>query len=300
MTGSQIFLPKRTPGLVFHSVITILVLGGASFLLFLAFQQSGGINLILFLTGALILLASLPFLVYRGYALFHAGYTLERDGLRIRWGLRLLDIPLSEVEWVRPAEDLQIPVKLPVFSWPGAILGESEHEDLGVVEFIASASDNLVIVAAMDRVVILSPEAREDFILKFNRTLEMGTLAPIQPLSAKPAVFLQSIFKNKAARITIPLGFILWFLLLILVSLLIPGHDQLSMGYDAAGYPIETVPASRLLMLPVIGIFLYAISLIGGAYFFRKTENKPVSQLLWAGGVMTPILLLAAALIFLV
>lgn len=299
MTGTQIFLPKRTPGLIFHGIISALLLGGAGFLLYLAFQQSGGINLILFLTGALILLAMLPFLVYRGYALLHAGYTLERDGLRVRWGLRLLDIPLSEVEWVRPAEDLQIPVKLPAFSWPGAILGESDHEDLGVIEFIASDADTLVIVAAMDRVVVLSPEARDDFIQIFNRMLEMGTLAPIQPLSTKPAVFLQSIFQNKAARITIPLGFMLWFVLLILVSLLIPGYDQLSMGYDAAGLPIEAVPASRLLMLPVIGIFLYVISLIGGAYFFRKTENQPVSQLLWAGGVMTPILLLAAALLFL-
>lgn len=299
MTGTQIFLPKRVPGLIFHGIFIALLLGGVGFLLTLAFQQSGGINLILFLTGALILLALLPFLVYRGYALLHAGYTLERDGLRVRWGLRLLDIPLSEVEWVRPVEDLQIPVKVPAFAWPGAVLGERDHEDLGVIEFIASSTDNLVIVAAMDRVVILSPEARDDFIQKFNRTLEMGTIAPIQPLSTKPAVFLQSIFKNKAARITIPLGFILWFLLLILVSLLIPGHDQLSMGYDSAGFPIEAVPAARLLMLPVIGIFLYAISLIGGAYFFRKNENKPVSQLLWAGGVMTPILLLVAALIFL-
>jgi hypothetical protein len=299
MTGTQIFLPKRVPGLIFHGIFIVLLLGGVGILLYLAFQQSGGINLILFLTGALILLALLPFLVYRGYALLHAGYTLERDGLRVRWGLRLLDIPLSEVEWVRPVEDLQIPVKLPAFAWPGAVLGERDHEDLGVIEFIASSTDNLVIVAAMDRVVILSPEARDDFIQKFNRTLEMGTITPIQPLSTKPAVFLQSIFKNKAARITIPLGFILWFLLLILVSLLIPGHDQLSMGYDSAGFPIEAVPAARLLMLPVIGIFLYTISLIGGAYFFRKTENKPVSQLLWAGGVMTTILLLVAAVIFL-
>jgi len=300
MTETQTFLPKRTPGLLFHGVVILFVLGGAGFLMFLAFQQPGGINLILYLSGALILLASLPFLAYRGYALFHAHYDLERDGLRIRWGLRKLDIPLSEVEWVRPVEDLQIPVKLPAFSLPGALLGKREHPDLGIVEFIGSSAANLVIVATMDQVVILSPEEKDEFIQRFNRTIEMGTLSPIKPLSSQPAVFLRGVFADRLARVTIPLGFGLWFLLLILVSIVIPGRTMISLGYDAAGTPLEPVAASRMLILPIIGIFLYAFSLIGGAYLFQKEDSKPVSQLMWAGGVLTPILLLIAALIFII
>ena len=222
MTGTHTFLPKRTPGLVFHGALILLILGGAGFLLFLAFGQTGGINLILFLTGALILLAMLPLLAYRGYALLHAHYDLERDGIRIRWGLRKLDIPLSEVEWVRPIEDLLIPLKLPALSMPGAILGRGDHPDLGKVEFIASSADELVIVAAMDQVVILSPDEKEEFIQRFNRTIEMGTLTPIKPLSNQPAVFLRNIFADRLARVTIPLGFGLWFLLLVFVSIVIP------------------------------------------------------------------------------
>ncbi len=298
MTGSQTFLPKRTPGLLFHGALILLLLGGAGFLLYLAFQQSGGINLILYLTGALLLLAVLPFLVYRGYALLHASYILERDGLRIRWGLRLQDIPLSEVEWVRPVEDLQIPVTLPAFSWPGAILGESEHEDLGRIEFIGSSRIGMVIVATMDQVVILSPAQTEEFIQKFNRTIEMGTLSPIKPFSSRPAGFLRGIFSDRLARITIPLGFALWFLLVVLVSILIPTQAQISMGYNAAGALLEAVPASRMLLLPVIAIFLYTISLLVGAYLFRKEDTRPISQMLWISGGLTSCLLLAAALVF--
>lgn len=300
MTGPQTFLPKRTPGLVLHVILFLLLLGAAGYFLFLAFQQPGGINLVLYLTGALIFLAGLPLLAYRGYALLHAHYDLERDGLRIRWGLRKLDIPLSEVEWVRPVEDLQIPLKLPAFSMPGAILGNGQHPDLGTVEFIGSSADNLVIVAAMDQVVILSPDEKNDFIQRFNRTIEMGTLSPIKPFSARPAVFLRSVFADRLARLTIPFGFGLWFLLLILVSIVIPSRTLISLGYDAAGVPLASVPASRMLILPIIGIFLYAFSLIGGAYLFQKEESKPVSQLMWAGGVLTPILLLIAALIFII
>ncbi len=298
MTGNQVFLPKRNPGLLLHIFLGIIILAGAGGLLYFVFQQSGGASLILLLTGALVLLALLPFIVYRGYALLHASYDLERNGLKIRWGLRTLDIPLSEVEWVRPAEDLQIPLKPPVFSLPGAVLGLSRHPDLGVVEFIASSINDLVIVACMDRVVALSPELESEFIQKFNRTIEMGTLTPIQPQSLEPAVFLRSIITDRMARVVIPLGFALWFLLLILVNIFIPGRSPLSLGYDAAGLPLEPVAASRMLMLPVMGIILYTVSLIVGAYYYRKKNTRPVSRLLWIAGVIPSVLFMIAVLIF--
>ncbi len=299
MTGVQRFLPKRTPGLIFHAVLIFLVLAGVSFLLWMTFGQPGGLSLILYLAGAFLLLGTLPFLAYRGYALLHAYYELERDGLRIRWGLRSLDIPITEVEWVRPMDDLLIPLKLPGFSTPGAILGEGNHPDLGNVEFIASSAENLVIVATMNQVVILSPDEKEEFIQRFNRTIEMGSLSPIEPHSAKPAVFLRQVTTDRLARILIPLGFALWFSLLVIVSIVIPGRSTISLGYDPSGLPLEPVPASRMLMLPILGIILYLVSLIGGAYIFRKEATRPVSHLLWAGGVLAPLLLILATILFL-
>jgi hypothetical protein len=299
MTGAQKFLPKRRPGLIFHVALIILVLAGVIFLLLMAFGQPGGLSLILYLAGALLLLATLPFLAYRGYALLHAYYELERDGLRIRWGLRSLDIPITEVEWVRPPEDLLIPLKMPGFSTPGAILGESSHPDLGMVEFIASSAQNLVIVATMNQVVILSPDEKDEFIQRFNRTIEMGSLSPISPHSAVPAVFLRQVTSDRLARVLIPLGFGLWFALLVLVSIVIPGRSAISIGYDPAGLPLEPVPASRMLMLPILGILLYLVSLVGGAYIFRKDATRPVSYLLWAGGVIAPFLLIVATILFL-
>jgi len=300
MTGAQIFLPKRTPGLIFHAALIILVLTGISFLLWMAFGQPGGLSLILYLAGAFLLLATLPFLAYRGYALLHAYYELERDGLRIRWGLRSLDIPITEVEWVRPVEDLLIPLKMPGFSTPGAILGEGNHPDLGKIEFIASSAENLVIVATMNQVVILSPDEKDEFIQRFNRTIEMGSLSPIEPHSAKPAVFLRQVTTDKLARILIPLGFGLWFALLIIVSIIIPGRSAISLGYDPTGVPLEAVPAARMLMLPILAILFYLVSLIGGAYIFRKDSTRPVSYLLWSGGVLAPFLLILATILFLV
>jgi uncharacterized BrkB/YihY/UPF0761 family membrane protein len=98
--------------------------------------------------------------------------------------------------------------------------------------------------------------------------------------------------------VTIPAGFGLWFLLLILVSVMIPNRSTVSLGYDASGLPLEPVASSRLLILPVIAIFLYTICLIVGAYYYRKEATRPVSHMLWVGGIIPSFLFLITALFF--
>ena len=129
--GRQVFLPARTTGLILHAGILLVLLAGVATLLITAFTGDIGWRLRFYLLGAVILVALIPFAAYRGYALLHATYTIEREGLRVRWGLRSEDLPLPEVTWVRPATDLNIPLKMPPFSVPGAILGYSEHPELG-------------------------------------------------------------------------------------------------------------------------------------------------------------------------
>lgn len=129
MTEKQVFFPPKTPGIVLHVLLLVVLLVGIITLMILAFSQPVGWSLALYLLGSLILIALLPIVAYRGYALLHASYRIERDGLRVRWGLRSEDLPLTEVIWVRPASDLVNPLHLPRLSTPGAILGESVHEE---------------------------------------------------------------------------------------------------------------------------------------------------------------------------
>jgi hypothetical protein len=293
------FLPKRIPGIILHAFLLLLILSGIGILLWLAFKQAGGGSLVLYLIGALLLLALLPIIGYRGYALLQAVYYLGRDGLHIRWGLRSEDIPLTEVEWVRPAADLQVPVKLPLFSTIGAILGSSTHPDLGKVEFIASSVENMVIVASMNKVICISPEDLDEFVHRSQRTLEMGSLSPIEPGSTVPAAFINRVFTDRFARVLIPAGFILTLIMFLVVSLYIPGRIDLSMGYDATGRLLEPVASSQLLLLPFLSAFLYLLSLVGGTYFFRKPESRSVSYVLWLGGLITPLLLTIASILFL-
>ncbi len=295
MAETFTFLPNRSRGITLHVIIILLLMGGCGVLVWQAFQQSGGILLVLDLLGAVVLLGLLPFVGYRGYALINGIYSLKRDGLRIRWGLRAEDIPLSEVTWVRPATDLEVPLKMPAFSITGALLGYVDHPDLGQLEFIASDAKDLVIVATVDHYFVLSPERKDEFVQRFQRALEMGTLTPMEAYSAIPAAFLRQVVLDKYGRALIPAGFGLTLSLLVIVGLSISQRATVSLGYDPNGGLLPPVAANRLLLLPVLGVLLYIAGTVAGVYFYRRPESRPVAWLLWTGSLITPMILILAA-----
>lgn len=277
-----------------HVVFFLLVTAGIVILMIQMFTRPVGWLMALYLIGSLLLITLLPLIAYRGYALLHGSYTIERDGLRVRWGLRSEDVPLTEVMWVREAADLVVPLRLPRFSMPGAILGGSRHPELGQLEFIASDRSSLVIVSSFDKTLILSPEDPVDFTQRFQRIIEMGSLAPIAAHTAVPAAFFNQVFKDRLGRVLVPVSASLSILLMLVTSLLIPFREVVSLGFDRMGLPLEAVPSSRLLLLPVIGLAMNLVDLIGGFYVYRRPDTRVTAYFLWAAGIVTSILLLIA------
>ncbi len=294
MNQSQDFYPPRTAGILLHAALLLFILGGIVVLLVLVFSRPVSWPLIFYLLGILVLIALLPLAAYRGYALLKACYTIERDGLRVRWGLRSEDLPVTEVLWVRPASDLVKPLHLPRFAVPGAILGVSQHEELGDVEFIASSAPHLVIVSALEKTLVLSPEDPEDFSQRFQRVIEMGSLSPMDAHTAIPAAYMNQVFKDQLARVLLAVGGGLALLLLVVTSVLIPFREMVSIGYDFNALPLAPVPSNRLLMLPIIAIVFVLLDLIAGLFLYRRLETRVVSYLVWATGILTPLLLLIA------
>ena len=113
------FPPPKRFGLILHGII-ILVLGGISVWGTLQLTRAQvGPTFVIDLLLALLAFAPIPVLSYRAYALLRSDYYIDRDSLAILWGLRIEDIPLTDIEWVRPATDLTQPLTLPKFRLPG-------------------------------------------------------------------------------------------------------------------------------------------------------------------------------------
>jgi len=279
---------------MFHILVVVFLLAGCSGCLLLSFQEEVSGLFALYIALSLILFAPVPLFIYRGYALYNASYQLSRDGLRIRWGLRSEDIPLPEIEWVRPASELGFHLPLPRLTWPGAIRGTRQVPELGTVEFMASNASTMLVIATRQKVYVISPDDRRSFVSAFQYAMEMGTLNPLRASSSRPSTYARRVWDDRPARLFLIAGLILTLILFVQVSLIVPTRDSISLGFDALGNPQPPTPSRQLMLLPVLGTFAYVADLIGGMFFYRRQQDQAVAFLLWTSSALTPLLLILA------
>ena len=292
-TGS--FPPSRRGLLVQGIIITIL----ATISLWAFYNISRapvGPTLIVYLLVILATLPPLPFFAYRAFSLLRADYVLDRDSLAFYWGLRVEDIPLTDIEWIRPASDLTSPVRTPPFSLPGVILGVTRHQDLGTVEFIASTRKNLLLVATNKRTYAISPENAAAFLETFRRATELGSLLPAEAVSQYPSFLLARAWENLTARFLWISGLLLNLGLVAWVSFLIPTVSRVTLGFDSSGAPLDAVPSVRLILLPLLSALLFSAGLIAGLYFYRDKKGESLAVIIWASSTLTSLLFLLAVL----
>ncbi len=294
-----LYRPSLRKGLLLLVPVAVLLVAACLVLFWLAFQEQYGTYFILFLIVALLLLFPLGFTLYRAYALVRSGYNLDRNGLRLNWGLRTEAIPLPEVEWVRPVSELTFELPLPRLTFPGAVLGTVHCEELGTLEYMASDIDNLILVATSERVYAVSPTTPKKFLKHFQTLLELGSLEPIAPVSSVPAGFLRRVWSDARARWLLISNVMLALAFLAFVSLVIPGRQTIALGFDPNGVPLAPVSAARLLLLPFLCIFVVLVNIALGLFFYRRPEQQKVAILLWIAGIVLPLLLTVSMLFLL-
>jgi hypothetical protein len=290
------FPPAKRFGLIVHGLL-ILALAGASVWGFFNLTNAElGPTFVNYLLVGILASLPIPFLGYRAYALLRADYSIDRDSLAIVWGLRVEDIPLTDIEWMRPASDLAHPLSLPPLRLPGAVLGTRRHPDLGLVEFIASTSRNLILIATSKRVFAISPRDAAALVRTFARATEMGSLSPAEPISVYPSFVVTQAWESPAARFLWMSGILLNLGLIVWVGFLIPSLNKVPLGFNPFGAPVEAAPSVRLILLPLISGILFVIGLMAGLYFFRWEPRRPLAFVLWLSSTLCAVLFLLAVL----
>lgn len=288
------FPPPRQRGLIIH-IIAIVVLSAISLTLFwLLFQTSVGLLFTVELLLALAVFIPVPIFGYRAYALTRSNYFLNRDNLRLVWGLRIEEIPLADVEWVRPIDDLATPLRLPLFRLPGGILGETRHPDVGKVEFVASERATMLLVATAQRVFAISPTDPVAFAAAFQRAIEQGSLAHVESHSQYPSFVVATAWESLFVRYLWLVGVFLNVGLLLWVTIIAPGIARISLGFTPARLPQEPVPGAQLIFLPLLSLLSFVIGWLVGLFFFRKPDQRVLAVSIWASGVLSSVLFLIA------
>jgi hypothetical protein len=290
------FPPAKRFGLIVHGLIILALAGASAWGFFNLTNAEVGPEFVNYLLVGILASVPIPFMGYRAYALLRADYSIDRDSLAIIWGLRVEDIPLTDIEWMRPASDLTHPLSLPPFRLPGAVLGTRRHPDVGLVEFIASNPRNLILIATSKRVFAISPKDAAALVRTFARATEMGSLSPAEPISVYPSFLVTQAWESPAARFLWTSGILLNLGLIIWVGFLIPSLTQVPFGFNPFGTPIEAVPSVQLILLPLISGLLFVIGLTAGLYLFRWEKQRPLAFVIWVSSTLCAVLFLMAVL----
>ncbi len=290
------FPPAKRTGVTAHAIVIVALAAASAWGFWNLPGAQVGPSYVTYLLVALLAFAPIPILGYRAYALLRADYYIDRDSLAAIWGLRVEDIPLTDIEWVRPVSDLTRKLTFPFFRMPGAVLGTRRHPDLGLVEFIASDTKNLILVATSKRVFAISPENPAAMVQTFARAIELGSLTPAEAVSVYPSFIITQAWETPIARFLWMSGLFLNLGLVVWVGILIPSLTQIPFGFNTLGAPDEVVAPSQLILLPLISGFLYLVGIIAGLYFYRWEKQRPLAFVVWISSTICTVLFLVAIL----
>jgi hypothetical protein len=286
------FPPARQRGLALHTFLALLMAAISLGSFWLAFQTQVGLSFTVYVLLFFFTAIPTPMAAYRAYALVRANYFLSRDNLRLVWGLRVEDIPVNDVEWVRPAAGLKPPLGLPWFRLPGAILGVKRHPEIGKVEFLAAEADTLLLVATAKRVYAISPANPAAFVNAFQKAIEMGSLSAGEAVSQYPTFVVTHAWENLFIRYLWLASAFMNIGLLVWVTMLAPDLRRIPLGFTPTGAPQDPVPGAQLILLPLLSVSLFVVSWLLGLFFYRRADQRALAVALWTSNTVTSLFFL--------
>ena len=290
MEEKYIFYPPKQMGTIIHTLLMLIFSAGGVWGIWGVSNVAVAPQLLPYIALIILFLATVPYLIYRLYALHRSEYILERGGIKLHWGWRSENLPMEEVDWVYRVEDLETAPHLPIIHWPGAVTGVRRFQRGPEVEYLASRTKGLIIIAAGDSYYAVSPNQVDEFISTYHALTELGAISPISPESVQPALILSEVFKIRPILWILISGGLLSISLLIWTLLVIPSRDLVSLGFTSAGVPHEGLDSVRLVLFPVLNTTAYLANLILGLFLFRNQENRFLAYLLWTGSLLVAIL----------
>ncbi|MCJ7700130.1 MAG: PH domain-containing protein [Anaerolineales bacterium] len=299
MNQTYSFYPPSQAGIIFHLVCILALLVGGGIGLYRIAYVDVGPAFALYLLPIILAIPLVPFLIYRLSNLRNAAYILERDSIRFQWGLRVEVIPTNTILWAQRASDLTEKIRYPWLRWPGSVLGSRGLGGGTTVEFIASRSRDLILVATYERVYAISPSDPQAFLQAYQRLTELGSLISSQPQSVRPAFLLARVWGSPAVRTLLSISIFLNLALVVWVSLTAPTRAEVSLGFLPSGEPREAIPGVRLMLLPVLNTLFWVFNFFAGLVLFRRDDQRPLAFLLWGNSILAAGLFLLAVLFIL-
>lgn len=287
-----VYLPSKRKGFLFIISTSVFLVIVSIFLLVQANQAEVQSTSLLLRVAVLISSGLLIWLLYESFVLMTMKYTLLREKLVLQWGFRREEIPANLIEWVKPASQLNDSLQVPLMHIPGLIANYQRIHGVNAIDYAATEIENLVLVATPTQVYVISPIEINAFLDQFHRMNELGSLEQVNAKSVRFSTFWARIWQDRIARLLILLSFLL--VLALFAFVLTTSIGRSSIIWEGG----ESVPSTRLLLLPILNFVLWLLALMTGSYFFlRQTVPVLTVYILWGFSIITSLFMGLAVLL---
>lgn len=291
----MVYRPPRTTGVISGGLLTGFALLVALLLFLKALSEGATLIGLLSLVVGLVLLGLSALFAYWTYSLVTLAYTVDRDGLVIRWGLTRQIVPLQEIRRLVVGTRIPLPPVRGV-NWPGYHVGRATVERIGDTLFYSTHRhpDEVLYVLTAGPAYALTVLEPTAFASAVQQQRALGPLTPFPMRPAHPSPIFQSFLFDRQALLLAAGAFITF---VIATGYLFSRYSGLPSEITVA-FPeaLERIAAkSELLQLPLTGAAILVVNLLL-AYLLHSWE-RALSYLLLGAGIGLQVLLLAGAVI---
>lgn len=291
------FRPHRSLGVLTGGAASVLALALMLALVVRGLTQpvSGGV-VALYAAAAALLAVGLAF-AYWTYCCATLRYSIDRNGLVIRWGDVRQVIPMGKIERLVPGREVSS-VRLRGVSWPGHRAGQGEAADLGPVICYSThtSPEELLYVVTPDVTYALSVGDDVAFADALQTQQRLGSLIALPQGVQRTALAAQAFWLDRVAQ-TLALAAVAgFFLMAFYVFREYPSlPHSLELPFPALSGVIRVGSKEELLGLPLAGAGLLLLNLAAG--FVLHSWERMVGYLLFGAALAGQAVLLSGAII---
>ncbi len=214
--------------------------------------------------------------LYRAVALFLLKFWFTRNGLKIRWGVTTLRIPIDAIRTVTPAPAMPVCTVFGI-TLPRWWLCRRD----GMWLFATGAARDSLVVKTDATEIYLSPENTAAFIAAWEKRVPLGTTQVWQSAVERRGLWAYPLWFDRVARY---LGGAAILLTLILTGAVFTRYPNLSaavhLSPNAATPATAIIPREQLLWIPYSGIIILLLNGFLGILWHKK--DPLATYLLWA------------------
>ena len=275
MEGEQTFrLPLRNS--LQNILILCLLFSGLSSgsILITSSLFNAGFRILGYVLGILFALPVL-FFVFQIFQITRSKYVMNREGLTVYWGFQKMVIPVQEIQWIRPYDQMGYTIPLPSLEKIGILSGRIFFGDLGDILFFATSSKNAYLIGTTQEVLFLSPADAAAFEKGIQEAVYQGSITPLERKNIQIASPTKEIRSHPQLYIPLGLGILFTVVLFVLFGFTISMKDSIRVGF------VLFEPAAGMVILPAITAVFSTLNAIFVPKLF-KNQNLSLYAYLMA------------------